>query len=370
MKALKFLLALLANAMLAVTLGTGFSMAATEAGVLVDAVTASGVILGAGLAYNAVVLFAPSFSLNGLSLMPVQVEIWETTIMQNLFKDNAFLNYSVDVSSQVLSGKVVHIPQAGTAAPVEKNRSVYPAVAVQRGDTDVTYNLDHFSTDPIHIPNIEQAEISYDKRQSVYKDKMGNINDAVADELLYKWSTGVSANIIRTTGSLVSTNLAPSATGTRRKLTKEDLVKARGILTKSKVKGTFVAVVPTDMFQELLEDSVFTQSNVHIQNASDPTSARIIRWGNMNIVERTDTTIYNSSLAPKAPGASGASGDHQAVICWVDSAVERAVGTVKFFENIQDATYYGDVYSCEVRAGGRIRREDGKGMCAIVQAAS
>lgn len=364
MKALKVLSLVLTNILLAFTFASGVSFAAAQGGVHIDVLS----IAMPTLMVGAVLSFMPST--HGLSLMAVQVEFWQDTIMENLWKDNAFLQYAVDVSSKVLGGKVVHIPQAGSATAIEKNRTVYPAVAVQRTDTDVTYSLDEWSTDPTHIAGIEQAEISYDKRQSVYKDHFSGLADAVADELLYKWSTSTSANIVRTTGSLVSTNLAPSATGTRRKLLKEDLKAARGILTKSRVKGTFVAVVPTDMFQELLDDSVFAESNAHIQREADPTKARIANWAGMMIIERVDTTIYNSSLAPKAPGASAASGDHQAVICWVDQAVEKAVGQVKFYENINDALYQGDVYSATVRAGGRIRRNDGKGMCAIVQAAS
>ena len=40
---------------------------------------------------------------------------------------------------------------------------------------------------------------------------------------------------------------------------------------------------------------------------------------------------------------------------------------MKAFENEGDATYYGDIYSFLVRAGGRIMREDKKGVIALVQ---
>jgi hypothetical protein len=50
--------------------------------------------------------------------------------------------------------------------------------------------------------------------------------------------------------------------------------------------------------------------------------------------------------------------------------VERAIGTVNFFERIADPTYYGDIYSYLLRAGGRIRRNDSKGVAVIVQSPS
>ena len=46
----------------------------------------------------------------------------------------------------------------------------------------------------------------------------------------------------------------------------------------------------------------------------------------------------------------------------------RALGQNDFFENLNDPLYYGDVYSTLVRAGGRVRRNDGYGVAALVQA--
>lgn len=40
---------------------------------------------------------------------------------------------------------------------------------------------------------------------------------------------------------------------------------------------------------------------------------------------------------------------------------------MKFFEDEGNPQYYGDIYSALVRMGGRIRREDQKGVVAIVQ---
>ncbi|NBT57479.1 hypothetical protein EBT16_01730 [bacterium] len=61
--------------------------------------------------------------------------------------------------------------------------------------------------------------------------------------------------------------------------------------------------------------------------------------------------------------------DNDAVLCWCEEVVERAVGEINAFEQIKSPVYYGDIYSFEVRMGGRIRRSDEKGIVAIVQAA-
>jgi hypothetical protein len=74
-----------------------------------------------------------------------------------------------------------------------------------------------------------------------------------------------------------------------------------------------------------------------------------------------------STPARKQWGTNGAATDNAAVICWQKQSLERALGDVKFFEDLGNPTYYGDIYSALIRLGGRIRRNDGKGVLAIVQ---
>src|SRR5215510_12377424 len=102
--------------------------------------------------------------------MAIQKEIWTKFIQENLFKDNEFLNYAFNADQYVLEGKVVHIPNAGNAPTVVKNRSSLPATVTQRADVDVTYSIDEFTTDPILIPNAETVELAYDKLSNVLSE--------------------------------------------------------------------------------------------------------------------------------------------------------------------------------------------------------
>jgi hypothetical protein len=56
-----------------------------------------------------------------------------------------------------------------------------------------------------------------------------------------------------------------------------------------------------------------------------------------------------------------------AALAWHEQSVVRALGEVRAFENEGDPTWYGDIYSFLVRAGGRIRRADEKGVVALLQ---
>ena len=85
--------------------------------------------------------------------MAIQKEIWEKSIVEGLFAPNSFLSKAFNADEYVEAGKIVHIPQAGAASKVEKNRTSLPATVKQRTDTDKTFELAAFTTDPVLIPD-------------------------------------------------------------------------------------------------------------------------------------------------------------------------------------------------------------------------
>ena len=105
--------------------------------------------------------------------MAIQKEIWEKSIVEGLFAPNSFLSKAFNADEYVEAGKIVHIPQAGAASKVEKNRTSLPATVKQRTDTDKTFELAAFTTDPVLIPDADKVELSYNKRESVLRqDKL------------------------------------------------------------------------------------------------------------------------------------------------------------------------------------------------------
>lgn len=304
--------------------------------------------------------------------MAIQKEIWQDHIEGNLFKNNEFLLASTDAGQYVLQGKVVHIPQAGAAATVVKNRSSVPATVVQRTDSDVTYALDEYTTDPILIPNAEGLELSYNKRESVLAEYESSLRQTIADNLLIDWSPSAGVGtIIRTSGVSTATHMA-GTTGNRKKFTVNDLKYAQLQLNKQNVpmEGRY-ALISADMFQQLTDDMSATQYR-DFSAAYDVKEGVLGRLFGFNIMMRGSVVSYSNDTAPivNEYGADAGDEDNDGVLCWQISAVERALGQVTFYERIGDPTYYGDIYSVGVRMGARIRRNDAKGIVAIVQAAA
>jgi len=56
-----------------------------------------------------------------------------------------------------------------------------------------------------------------------------------------------------------------------------------------------------------------------------------------------------------------------AALCWQKDSVALALGDIKPFQDDNNPSYYGDIFSAAVKAGGRCRRQDWAGVIAIVQ---
>ena len=297
----------------------------------------------------------------------IQQEFWVDYIIGNLFKDNEFASKCFDESSSVLNGSVVHINQSGAKPTVIKNRSSYPATAVRRTDTDITYALDVYTTDPTHIPLAEELEVSYDKMNDVLGEHIETLKEYVYDDLLYNWAPTAGGQILRTTGAAASDALAPGATGTRLTLLASDIKRARTLMNKQNIPKTDrYILLPSDLYAQLFSDTTLLARDY--AGEIDLKNGTVLSLFGFNVMERAETTVYTTGLAPKAIGAATAVTDNLAAICWQKNQVCRALGTVTMFENKKDALYFGDIYSMLLKCGSRKRRSSGYGVVAIVQA--
>jgi hypothetical protein len=301
--------------------------------------------------------------------MAITKEIWENHVVENLYKNNEFMNASVNASQFVLNGKVVHIPQAGSPPNVEVNRTVLPATVTQRPDTEVTYTLESYTSDPILITNAESMELSYDKRESVIGDHEYIVKQKIADNLLVKWAPTAEGTILRTSGTSTASHLT-NTTGNRKKITLADLKHAQLQLNRDNiVPHERYALMSADMYQQLTDEMQATQYSDFSKYYDAAKGILGFLYG-FKILMRSSVCSYNNDTLPVVNpiGSSTDANDNDAVLCWQAGAVEHARGDVNFFQTEGSPIYYGDIYSLLIRMGGRKRRADNKGIVAIVQA--
>ncbi|MEJ5316778.1 MAG: phage capsid protein [Tenuifilum sp.] len=302
--------------------------------------------------------------------MAIQKEIWLNDIVANLFDSNPHLGFAVNADEFVLQGKVVHIPNAGSKPSVKRNRSSLPASVTQRGDADITFALDEFTTDPILIPNADDYELSYDKRASVIGEQSEALSELVGTWMFRYWAPATAENIIRTTGDAVAAHVG---TGNRKKLTVADVKRAKLLLDRMGVPADGrVIALDADLYDQFTDELTASQYRDFSQayDASRGVVGQL--FGFTFLAPRTSVLIYTNDAtpAPVDPGSTIQDSYNAGGLIWHRNSVIRAMGDHEFFENEKDPTYYGSIYSALVRAGGRIRRNDAKGVIALVQAAT
>lgn len=319
--------------------------------------------------------FAVTGGLLALSFIPmpagvlragINPEIWQNFIAENIFKGMEFVGNAYNADQYVTAGRIVHIPQAGMISGAKRNRTNLPAAITKRSDTDIVYALDEFTTDPTLISNAEKIELSYDKMANVLSDHLLYLRQLIGDWIPYKWSPAV--NITRTTGGLTAAHL-DSATGNRKLLTVADFRAAKTLMNKQMVsKEGRYALIDSNMLDQLVGAMSITDAR-DFSRTYDPNSGTIGMLEGFNLTERATVVKYNNAGTPvvKDPDAANAATDNGTVLCWQQNAVEKAEGSIEFFERTNDPQFYGDVYSALVRLGGRVRRSDEKGIVAIVQ---
>jgi hypothetical protein len=300
--------------------------------------------------------------------MAIQKEIWQNHILGNIFKDNQFLNCVYNADEYVLQGKVVHIPQAGGVPSVTKNRTQLPANVTVRTDIDVTYPLDEYTSDPVKIGNAETVELSYDKRESVLSESEEGLRETIADNILITWAAIGASAIKRTTGTAVVANM-PNATGNRKGFLPVDLKKSGAMMNKQGIsKEDRFCLMSSDMYDQFTDALTETQYRDYSRAYDEKTGVLGKLYG-FTVMSRASVLTFTNDATPvvKPYGAVGAVADNDAVLCWQKNALERAIGDIVFYEHIADPQYYGDIYSSLIRMGGRIRRNDQKGIIVIVQ---
>lgn len=301
--------------------------------------------------------------------MAVEKEIWKKDIVEALYAANPHLALAVNADEYVLAGKVVHLPQAGASPAVTRNRSIYPAVAVRRTDTEVTYTLDEYSSDPVHITNAESIEASYPKRDSVLKDTKNALSEAVGIDMLYKWvPTGVT--ILRTSGTSYAEIIAAhldSATGYRRAITRADVKKAAKQFNKWGIPAADRYIMLDAEMYDQFTSSLTANEHRDFITGLDPATGMVGKLDSFSFLMRPEVIRLLGDAAVE-PGTAGAATHCAGAIAWHKDMVERALGEVKFFEDVDSALNYGDIYSALVRMGGRSRRADKKGVLVIGQA--
>lgn len=263
--------------------------------------------------------------------MPLQKEIWIDSILNGLFAENSFLNYSVD-HSEFVSNHVVHVPNAGKESKVEMDRASRPATVSKRDDSELTYQLHEFTTDPVLIENAEEVELSYNKRESVISVDRAHLQEKVGEYILSQWMPTKDSQKLKVTGKVTAGNISA----------------LQRAFNKAKIpQMERVILLGADAYGDLLDNLTTSQASAFLACADAQKGV----VGN----------LYGFSFLDPRYALDGALG-----LAWHAKYVCRALGEVKMFEETDSPTYYGSMFSFLLRAGGAKMETDEKGVMSLV----
>jgi hypothetical protein len=334
-------------------------------------------LISALFSFNPVVTFGVMFvgsmlapTPNGAAMMAVTREIWCKDIVDNLYKNNEFALRAFSADTYVLLGKVVHIAVAGAPSVVKKNVTEFPQTAVKRTDSEITYAIDTFYSLPRQIERIEQYELEYDKRQSVLGEDQAALIQTSMDSLLFRWAP-LKANCILTAGAAVAATLA-GATGNRKGCTKAAIAAIKLKMDRANIPAQGrVAVLTADMYNQFLE-SLGDAERTDFGRVADLANGIVGRYLGFDFLMRSSVLRYRGAdlanlvvVDEQADDYAATVDDRAASLVYHQSCVERARGSVEFFDGSNRPEYYGDIYSMLLRLGGRIRRA--AGVWAVVE---
>lgn len=307
--------------------------------------------------------------------MALLKEVWLQDIQPNFYQGIEFITNSIDHSSLV-TNNTIHIPQSGVDPEIVVNPSVFPLTINQRIDDELTYKVDCYVVKPTLVTNVESYQLSYDKRMSIMGANYAYLRQRVGRQTAFNWSVESSARIVRTSGAN-GTTLAPSATGTRKKLTLVDLLKASLVLDRDLVPyDERYLLLDSGMYRELLEDPNLVRKDF-VDKAVLPTGV-IDKLLNFNIMLYSFPVIYDNATPPVRKALNQNTGlpttpattDNIGCIAWSKYAVSKALSGIDIFLKEKQPEYAGgDTLNCLAWHGSSLMRKDQKGVVSIVQSA-
>lgn len=308
--------------------------------------------------------------------MAVQKEIWENDIIVNLFKNNDFAKRAYNADQFVIGGKIVHIPVAGAPDASQKNVTVFPINAVKRADDEVLYPLDTFYQIPKFVEKVEQYELSYDKRQSIMGEQQSQLIQDCMEGLLYRWSLqgknmDTPINYVLTTGAATATDVLTGAAGSRKTFDKTVFGAIKKAFDNANISPTGrVALLTANHYQQFI-DSLSDAAQTNFYRFADMQKGVIGQFLGFDVLMRSSVQRWRrtagvwASVDIQAAGFAPGADDSAASLFYYDQYVERARGDVNVFDSANRPEYYGDVFSMNMRLGGRVRKA--VGVTAVVE---
>ena len=270
--------------------------------------------------------------------MAIQKEIWLSSLVEKLFADDTFAGRAANHSAFV-EGSKIHVPNAGAKPTVTVDNTTYPVEHAERTDADLYYNLHKYEVGPVRVGDIDDVQLSYDKRASVLGGVKLALTEKVHSDILTAWVAGCTVAAQKTVSATFG---------------KDAVMAAKLAFDKKDVpqNGRCIILTP-EAYSELL-DELSEAEQFAFSASANSANGTVGKFLGFDIYMRStiDTAASNKTTA----------------FAWQQDCVSVALGNVDILENPKRAEYFGDIISATVLAGGAPVRSDGAGIFKVTSA--
>ena len=300
--------------------------------------------------------------------------LYSRELQKLIFPDNSFYKKSITEKGVADSVESVEKPVQGKIRKAKEGEPDSLPLKIQKADDSKKfYSVTKVYCEPLLITEQSEIMANYSKRQTKQEQQASEINTKCANMAATIWGPTKSDNLILTTGTARATNVI-GLTGTRKKITKDDMLKAYSIMLRMTVTGGQWNMLATpDMYTDLLAIDDF----VSFEKTGNTEALRrgiVGRIYGMDVYHRSTEEVhaglvYSADKIKKSHNAALAASDQVASLIWNDKLVCHAEGVLNTSVNVGAPGYLGGtIIESWVRFGADILRDDQRGVIALLEA--
>jgi hypothetical protein len=279
-----------------------------------------------GIVLVVVSLFSPLFGVQGLRV-GVYTEVWTGEMIKAFRTSVESIGWLHRIRSydHYANNDVIHFVDVGGDPEVLINNTTYPIGVQVITDADKAIALDKYQTKQTPITDDELYAISYDKMSSMIERHRDSINEKKYARALHALSPSGHG----TTTPVILTNGAISADGTRKAITRQNIISLKSSFDKAKIptSGRILVLCPDHVADLLENDQKFSEQYYNY------TSGKISSLYGFEVYEYTECPYYRTTTRNKlAFGSAPVSGtDRQASVAFYAPRMMKATGSTKMY---------------------------------------
>lgn len=283
----------------------------------------------------------------GIAMEGLQTEVWIAGIKENPIPDNSFVYQSVDLSQYVEHNKL-HLAEAGVEPPVHEDyfaTANNPLPVADIADIANEVVLHTYSTEQTRHRQLQEIELSYDKRSSVIQRHRVSLAKNIGKRAAYAWAPKKDDAWNKVCNLAASDSVIDA------------IIDIKSFLEGKDIYDGINICLNADHFARIRKEDKRLYKD--IMNENQMYGIKVFRYN--------QTPLYTKTGEKKPFGATKDTDDKQSSFVWVTNEVFRCFGDVEMYPTLRDSGLQADTLSFAQRAlVGVIRAKNPKYLGAIL----